>query len=524
MKKIIIAMLGVVMLLASCSKGPETASYIPDNALVVANINAKQLLDKVDAKNLDDIKFVKMAREELRNENANLSAFVDDIIADPTSTGLDLREDMIIFLTEDGSSALIAAMHKQSKFENFLQELATKNGFSCDIDKGNDYTSAKIEEIAVSFNGEVAVIPLNFLTSSDLDKELFTLEKEKSLANNKNFSEHWKTHTEIGFWMDMNNMFTLAEELGGKDVLTNTGLPDDFIDELRKGSYSCNLVFDKGAIRLVAKTQGISNKLMEKYMKDFNNKLIDYMPEKCYATYSYAADMEALATMLESSGEIDMNEPLVGDKNAKEILSAFGGSMLFSLFDITNSEDGIMPMMALAADIKDDATVSKALEFFGLEKEGDMFIIPDLGIGKIMVCMNDKVLYLTNSQDAANHFANGYTNSMKGIASKVKKGNYFYADLNLSHYPSCLTSLIPVNIAQLLTQYLDYTEGMTVNETTADWTIYLANKKENSLLATMHFVDDNMSELGNLADALVGMDDFDTTDEEYFVEEDYEEE
>ena len=522
MKKLIFAMLGIVMLLASCSKGPETASYIPDNALLVANFNANQLLNKIDAKNLDDIKFVEMAREELRNENANLSTFVDDIIADPTSSGLDLREDIIIFMTEDGSSALIAAMHKQSKFEGFIQELATKNGFTCDLDKEDGYTRADIENIDVFYNGDVAIIPLNVITSDDLDKELFTLEKGKSMASNKNFLEHWKSHSEIGFWMDINNMLSLAEELGGMDVLASSGLPDDIINEMRKGSYSCNLVFDKGAIRLVAKTQGISSKLMKEFTQDFNRKLIDYMPEKCYATFAYAANMKSMATMLEKSGEIDMTEPLVGDKNAKEIVNAIGGSMLFSLFDITNSEGSVMPMMALAADIKDAATIRTLLESMELEKEGNMYIVPDLGIGKVMVCMNDKVVYLTNSKDAANHFANGgYTNSMKAVATKVK-GNYLYADLNLSHYPSSVTSLIPGNIAQLLSQYLDYTECKAIDKTTGEWTIYLSNKNENSLLATLHFVDNNMMELGNLAESISDVDDYDTEDVELYLDEDFE--
>jgi hypothetical protein len=110
---------------------------------------------------------------------------------------------------------------------------------------------------------------------------------------------------------------------------------------------------------------------------------------------------------------------------------------------------------------------------------------------------------------------------MKGIASKVKKGNYFYADLNLSHYPTSVTSLIPENIAQLLSQYLDHTEALMLNKNEGEWAIYLNEKKENSLLATLHFVDNNLMTFSNLAESFGGSS---YDDEELYVEEVTEEE
>ena len=521
MKKITIAMLAFVMLLASCSKGPKTASYIPNDAMVVVNLNVKQLLDKADAKNIDNISFVKLARQELRNENAQLSEILDDIIADPTSTGLDLREDILYFLNKDGDGALVISMHKESKFENFINDLATKNDISCDISKGDGYNNAELEVITIPFNKEVAIIPIKVDNPEKFADNIFNIDKDNTLAKSKNFNAHWKEHSEIGFWMDMNNLLTLVEEF---ESIEELGLPKDYVDGLRKSSFACNLVFDKGAIRFVTTMQGISDKLLKDYMQDFNSDLIKCMPEKCLAAFAFATPMERMVDMLANTGTLDVDEPLANGMSYRDMAHALGGSFLLSLFDITTNENGIKPLLACAADIKDSKLVREILENSGFEKKGDMYVIPDFGIGEVMLCINDKAFLMTNSDEAASQFSAGSNkNGLKAIASNVKKGNYLYADLNLTHYPASVTDLIPDNLVQLLINYLDYTEAKILNDTKGEWAIYINEKKENSLLATLHFVDNNLMALANLAESLGGSSDiYDESEDEneYYIDDD----
>lgn len=524
MKKTILAMLALVMLLASCSKSPVTAAYIPSDALMVTNINVKQLLDRADAKNIDNISFVKLARQELRSENAQLSSLIDDIIANPTSTGLDLREDVVLFVTKSGDLAMIAPMHKESKFESFLNEMASKSGIHCTISKKEGFKSADLETATATFNGDVAIIPINAKNEELLAGNLYSLGKDNSMAKNKNFANHWKNRSEVGAWMDMNNLFALAEEFTGEDLTSTVGLPKEYIDELRKGSFSLNLFFDKGAIRIVTQVQGISDKIINEYKQDFNKDLVKYMPEKCLATIAFSYNMDKAVEMLENNGEIDIDEPVANDKSLKQILPAFGGSVLLDLFDFGSDGSDITPLLALATDIKDAATVRELIDSFGLEKKGDNYIVPDLGLGELTISINDKALYITNSPEAATQFANGgYKESMKNVASQVKKGNYMYMDLNLAHYPANVTSLIPSNIVQMLSHFLEYTEVRSTSNTSAEWAIYISEKKENSLLATLHFIDNNLLELGNLAESLNSSSEYpDYSDEEddYFIDDD----
>lgn len=514
----VMLMMSFVLLLSSCSKSPKLAAFIPSDAATVTSINLNQLLDNADAKNIDDISFVKMARQELRNENPQIASIVDDIIADPTSTGLDLREDLILAVDKESNFIALAAMHKQSKFEDFVNDIASKNGIDISIEKKSGYKQFEVTGAKVAFNGDVAM----FIIANHDDAmlaHLFDLKKSESMASNKMFANHWKNRGAIAVWMGMDKIIDLAELLNGYDIMAFSGLPEDYMDAVKNCNISCNLVFDKGAFRLAFETQGIDSKWMKEYKQDFNGDLVKYMPEKCLATLAYSCKMDKVVEMLAKSDEadIDVDETIAGGKSMRQLMKAFGGSLLVDMFDIVGSGDDIVPQFALALDLVDADAIRAVLDDAGMEKEGDIYKAPDFGFGNLMVCISDKALYITNSREAASKFSSGgYSNSMKGVASKVKKGNYFYADLNLGHYPASVTSLLPGNLSSLLSQWLDYTEVQSLSDTRGEWAIYLTEKKENSLLYTLRFIDKNLMELTNLTENLGtsndDIDDYETDD------------
>ena len=54
-----------------------------------------------------------------------------------------------------------------------------------------------------------------------------------------------------------------------------------------------------------------------------------------------------------------------------------------------------------------------------------------------------------------------------------------------------------------------------------EWDLYIKDKKQNSLLSTLHFVDDNLVELGNLAGSIGGGSDYPEVEDTLYVEEDW---
>ncbi len=523
----LIAVFCGVLMMVSCSKGPNVSAYIPEDAIAVINFDLGSLMQKVDIKNIDDISFIKLARQELRSENPEMAALVDGIIKDPTSAGLNLKKDLTMAFSPNGSGVVaIAAMHKVSKFQEFLKDFSKGNCTEIQTE-GKDYSMALVDNVYVAYNKKIAVMCGN---QKDVER-IMDLKKDESLANNKFFGEYWTKRSEISLWMNYESIFNMAEQFGGEDVLKGTGLPIEFIEDFRKASMYMNAVFDKGVFRFVAEVQNIDSKKWAKmYGGKFNSDLLKYIPENSYALMSIAMNGEKMAEMYANMNNefVDFNEPVVGDKSLVDIFKMVGGSCVVSLYDFATNEKGsVIPLIALAGDLNDADAWRKMLEDAGVEQRDGYFAIPDIGLGFGMYfAVKEKIVFSTNSEEAVQKFLAGdFGKGLKSdLASKAKKGNYYYMNLDLAAYPDAVRNLIPQNIASLLTQYLDYSELYMNSVSSGEWDIYIKDKKENSLLSTLHFVDNNLVELGKLTDSFGGSDCPEVTEEFYVDDEDLPEE
>ena len=525
---LLVALLAVVTL-ASCSKGVDMGKYIPKDALYVLDFDMDELWDKADLDNIDQISFVKLGRQELRSENPQMADLVDAILKDPTSTGLNLKRDIAAYFcyNSDIDGAVIATMHNKKKFEKFLNDFAKQNELTVKFeDKDGWRLATTVSEFNVenyvAFNGDVAML---LFSGNGMDKVL-SMKKDESLAGDKRFREYWKDRSEISMWMGMKEIVSIAEQ-NGTDVKGALGqiYGEEYWKAIENASIAGNVVFDKGVMRMVFTYQGISDKIMKQYMQKFEGDLVDYMPEKTYATMAVAYNLEETMKVLEANEEFDINldEEAVDGVSVRDAVSAFGGSMLFSLFDLQVDNGSVMPMMALALDIKDADIVKKLLAEAGLTAvEENVYSLEGFFNFPIYVAMNKKAVFVTNSDAALEGFKKGGNkNAMKNVAKSVKAGNYIYADLDINHYPDGVKALIPENIVVLMSKYFDYTEIKVNGTKNGEWDLYIKDKKQNSLLSTLHFVDDNLVELGNLAGSIGGGSDYPEVEDTLYVEEDW---
>ncbi len=525
---LLVALLAVVTL-ASCSKGVDMGKYIPKDALYVLDFDMDELWDKADLDNIDQISFVKLGRQELRSENPWAADLVDAILKDPTATGLHLKRDIAAYFcyNSDIDGAVIATMHNKKKFEEFLNDFAKQNELTVKFEDKDGWRLATMVsefnvENYVAFNGDVAML---LFSGNGMDRVL-SLKKDESLAGDKRFREYWKDRSEISMWMGMKEIVSIAEQ-NGTDVKGALGqiYGEEYWKAIENASIAGNVVFDKGVMRMVFTYQGISSKIIDKYMQKFEGDLVDYMPEKTYATMAVAYNLKETMKVLEANEEFDINldEEAMEGVTVRDAVSAFGGSMLFSLFDLQVDNGSVMPMMALALDIKDADIVKKLLAEAGLTAvEENVYSLEGFFNFPIYVAMNKKAVFVTNSEAALECFKKGGNkNAMKGIAKSVKAGNYVYADLDINHYPDGVKALIPENIVVLMSKYFDYTEIKVNGTKNGEWDLYIKDKKQNSLLSTLHFVDDNLVELGNLAGSIGGGSDYPEVEDTLYVEEDW---
>ncbi len=525
---LLVALLAVVTL-ASCSKGVDMGKYIPKDALYVLDFDMDELWDKADLDNIDQISFVKLGRQELRSENPWAADLVDAILKDPTTTGLNLKRDIAAYFcyNSDIDGAVIATMHNKKKFEEFLNDFAKQNELTVKFeDKDGWRLATTVSEFNVenyvAFNGDVAML---LFSGNGMDRVL-SLKKDESLAGDKRFREYWKDRSEISMWMGMKEIVSIAEQ-NGTDVKGALGqiYGEEYWKAIENASIAGNVVFDKGVMRMVFTYQGISSKIIDKYMQKFEGDLVDYMPEKTYATMAVAYNLEETMKVLEANEEFDINldEEAMEGVTVRDAVSAFGGSMLFSLFDLQVDNGSVMPMMALAVDIKDADIVKKLLAEAGLTAvEENVYSLEGFFNFPIYVALNKKAVFVTNSDAALEGFKKGGNkNAMKNVAKSVKAGNYIYADLDINHYPDGVKALIPENIVVLMSKYFDYTEIKVNGTKNGEWDLYIKDKKQNSLLSTLHFVDDNLVELGNLAGSIGGGSDYPEVEDTLYVEEDW---
>lgn len=521
----------IVLTLASCSKKADLGDYVPDDAIGVVSVDMNELWNKADLSNIEQLSFAKLGLQELRSEDPQTAAIVDGILKDPRSTGLDLKGDLLIWVNSDEEvsfrGGFLMTMHKRKKFEEFLTKLAADNDFELTISDLKGFRVARINNAGagIVFNNKlVMLVPGNTSLESLLD-----MKHRESIASDKQFRKYWENRSEISLWMSFDHIFEMAEDNGVdmEEIMAETGMGKDYWDAVKGSSIAANLTFDKGVIRTTFDMMGINGRTMNAYMQKFNSDLVKYMPENTLLTFAMGYNLKQVVNILErqQDEEIDLDEKVTGDKTVRDVINAFGGSVLFSLFDIETYTDGRNePLMAVALDINDAETIRTLLAEAKMEEVDGIYALSNpIGLGfNIYIALNKKAMYITNSEMSAKTFIKGgYKDALKSVAKKVKKGNYLYADLTIDDYPLAIQEQLPDGAVSLLRNYLEYTEIQPTGKTSGEWNIYIRDKKQNSLLSTLHFIDDHLVELGNLIGSTVGSISPEY-EEEFYVEEETE--
>lgn len=525
----VVAVALAVLTLASCSKGPDYGELIPNDAIAVTALDLGTLWEKGDVDNIENLSFAKLGLQQLRSDDPQTAAIVDAILKDPRSTGLDLKGDVVAYFSVDKDSdiagAAMAGVQNRKKFEAFLDKMCESNDLKLSTEDRNGWRVATMEgdygvRNMVVFNNKSAVL----LFDEDMLDDLMELKHSSSLAASRNFRQYWKDRSEVSVWMNMESIMEMAGR-SGEDLRGAVGrmYGEEFWDEIEHSSVAANIVFDKGAMRAVMTYQGISAKTLKAYTQKFNGDLVDLMPAKTYASLSVAYNLKETMRVLAADDDlgIDPNEEVTDGITLGDAVNAFGGSLILSLFDFEVSEGSVMPMMAVAADIKDADIVRSLLEEASLTKSGDdVYVIEGLLDTPIYLALNKKALFVTNSDKALEGFKNGKVKGAMGsVAKSAREGNYFYADLDINHYPDGIRALLPENAVTLMGKYFDYAEIKTNGTKSGECDLFIKDKKQNSLLSTLHFVDDNLVELGKLFDEIGGSS-CPVATEEYYVEED----
>ena len=519
----------ISILVTSCSKAPNYASMIPSDAIAVVDLKLDQIAKHGDLKNADQLSFVKLLRQEIRNEGDELSSLVDGIFDDPASTGLDMQGDVALFVSPSLQVSAVATVKNKSKFDKLVNKILENTGVEVSSVKGTSVI--KEDALGLQMAWDKSRLVISFGEKADA-MALMDLEKGKSLAMNKDFATYWKNRADISFWYSMHSLLDMVESIGGDEALAELG---EYRDEWENASFYANVIFDKGAIRTAFDCLGVDpdSELLKMQQQKFNDKLLAFMPEKTLAAVSMAINMKYLVAYMLKMPDMDeiMNEEVADGITVADLLATISGSMVTSLYDFGSDNDGDpLPLFTAAVDLEDANKVKDLLDKQSLEMRDGCWTVPSV---PLFLGIKDNILFVTDNADAAATMQrSGFDKNLAGIASKVKKGNYLYADLDIDHYPASVSGLMQRKYADLLRQYLDRAEYTMTGKTSGEFVIMLKDKKQYSLAATLRFVDDNLMVLADMANSLgdsFADYDYDTEeavevlaeDEDYYIDEDY---
>lgn len=353
-------MAAVLALLSSCSKVPEYAKVIPDDAVFVMRIDAKQLAEKSGIGDNDKAKkqFAKMLKDA--DLSRGLQEKMEKIIDDPASCGIALDKPMFVYMAEDGSDmkgGLVGAVRSKGDLTDLLNDLAKESdGDKVKEEKNYSYIEQRREVLVFTddwfYFGERKYSDDAEDFADDICK-LFEKDAKGSILETDEFN---KMCDATGVAQILINGKGLASMRDTKEL--EQMMPEGV--DLEKASFMLDLTLDKGEVALMGEVL-TDDAGWKKYMADsdklmgnISGDLLKYIKKDGLAIFANI-DGAAVYDRLKDLGMMKM----VGDDEqamVKKVLGSIKGDVAVGFSDI-DMQKGI-PTAAFYMQTKDNSIVS----------------------------------------------------------------------------------------------------------------------------------------------------------------------
>ena len=154
---------------------------------------------------ISELKFFKKFKKEIRNENKKVSKIIDNLIEDPTITGIDFSTD--VFADIRNSNAIVSPEIENEEilsYEDVLDDVEIE----FDIEKNKNYSYTLIGNEAVIISEKpVLLIAENYKSTTVLDLEienLFELKEENQITAKEEFNKFYSSKKDISVWLSTN--------------------------------------------------------------------------------------------------------------------------------------------------------------------------------------------------------------------------------------------------------------------------------------------------------------------------------
>mgnify|MGYP001604901222 CR=1 FL=1 len=347
-KSIGILLLGIsILFFSSCSDSPENLKVIPEETNAVSVIDIYSIIKKGKLNEISDLKFFRTFKKEIRNENKKVSKIIDNVIEDPTISGMNFKADVFAYYvnqaTDEKFISFSVEIENEEKFAEFIEDILDKLEIEFDIEKDKNYSYTLIENEAVigwDENKAVLLIAENYKSRENLDFEietLFELKEEDQITAKEEFNKFYSYKKDISVWLST-NLFEENYDFKKIEKEIDFDITDNYI--------SAYLNFGDDNISL--KTQFTPNSEIQKLMKEndvwnnsMNNQLLNYFPKKHYAIASVSLNPMSYYNIIEQEDDFEKIQSEFEretELDLKDLVKSFKGNAVYSLFGFDEIE------------------------------------------------------------------------------------------------------------------------------------------------------------------------------------------
>lgn len=463
----VLAGLGV-LLLASCSSGPNNLNVIPKEAKVVSVIDFYSIIKKGKLYDIKDFNLFNVFTKEARKADKGLVKLSNEIIDDPGITGISLTSDFFVYYlneAEDESFSVISAeLNSDSKFEDFIKHVLKKTGGDLEIEDGSTYKYTIMgRDVAMAWDSDKVVFltALNRASRPHMDIEieaLFELSESEQITSNEDFNTFYNKKKDISVWMSTN----LYENSYQYKMLMQQA---DF--DISDSYASAHLDFEDESVSLL--TEFTPNEEVQKMMSEhnifeheMNTDLLEFFPSENLATASMSISPSAYYSLIKKQGEFEKVEAEFKRETGfefKEIVESIEGSAVVSVFgfkeveytyetegygrSVEVSRNEYLPQIGLAFDINGNRVLKDMLDNMpegAINKLNNYYQFTFDRKFPAYLAFNDKVCYISNDLESIAAFNNGGGSgddlSDSDVSSAIESSNFYtYLNLNYESYP-----------------------------------------------------------------------------------------
>lgn len=423
---------------------------------------------------------------------------LNEILEDPASCGLDLRQDILMAVIEDGDFLeVVAAMFDKGKFEQTLSKFIAEKRFR----EKDSFTYVEIEndKVVLAWDKNKAILishtgkGRNSEDALSIAKMVMSLKKGESVVMNKNFSEFWDNRGDAGYYFEMSSIMGLPEY---RDVKRE--IPSKYLDGMDEMGFFSTLTFENGKANMHSQYVNVNNEYIKSVMSQkFNKDLLSYMPKNPLAAATISFNTSAVKDIIEDIDSYTFSEK-ISRNNAQytygDFFDCFNGSFAAAICELKKDDrNKYMPVYAIAADLSDSRTLEKMLGNEGLQKTNGYYKVDD----DVYVAVYDNSLVITNDKYYLEGDKKDGFNGLPGFAN----GNlYAFLDFDIDNYPKEIKNSLKISDSRRLLEALAGTLVFKMNENySADITLNM-NTSENILSYLFGLVDDYEPKINDIAE------------------------